>query len=347
MQALSDPQPFAMRAVASDVLLRAFAILLVVFNHAGALPGRMWEPGGGMNILVLLSGMAFAQYTLTKPDMPAMRQSTLRFGWNIALPCLGVILFSFVLRGETNWRELLFINQFFQMETVAVMYSWYPEALLQILGLFLLASFIPGMGTFLRSRPLLASVAALGFSFAVFLVMRRVWYPPHLDAGTLGWLFYFVMWQFALGWLVYFAMSSAHALGVRAKAGVLALATGLAFIAYDPSTDHFRMVVMLGSLATVLFVPTVKVPALIARPAVLISQATFTIFLLHVIFFRIFEDLGLRTSTTDYLFGDAVFAWLFAVAGCFVTWLGMTAVRRAWRRSLMEEQMGARTYAPA
>jgi hypothetical protein len=77
-------------------------------------------------------------------------------------------------------------------------------------------------------------------------------------------------------------------------------------------------------MAILVLKPSLTLPAIAVRVLYVVGQASFTIFLLHVIFLRVYTRiLGLD---------DQDGAWIFAMTATTLTWVAGSAIRRAYRR---------------
>ena len=117
----------------ADVVLRALAISLVVYNHAFAVKGRPFELNGGMQVLLLLSGATFARFTLTKQTAEEVRASIVSLSINILGPCLAMLLPYFLLKRDFWWSEVLFFQNLVGKEQLAPYLSWYPQVIVQMM----------------------------------------------------------------------------------------------------------------------------------------------------------------------------------------------------------------------
>jgi|GEM_PF-2608157 len=318
--------PFSKSKVDIDIALRGFAISWVVLNHAAAIPGRGFELGGGMNILLLLAGAAFARFTLTRESASAIRQSVLRFTVKLVLPCFAIVALSFVAYREFSLPELLFFSNWISIEHIAPMYTWYPQVIAQIMLLLLLITFIPGLVSLLRTRPVAFSCLALLVSIIIFLIFDSVW-----DGQFGRRLPHFSLWNFVFGWVVVFVGRAQPRIGTAPRLALVLIAGALAAMAYDVEEDWLRVVAMSGGVAALLLVKRVSLPKFAARIATVLSQATFTIFLFHVFFLRAFDAFGLRKFSEGFYLPDVLQAWTFTMVGTIGIWIGLTSVSRAFR----------------
>lgn len=322
--------------LASDVALRGLAIASVVFNHAAAMPGRPFELGGGMNILVILSGYSFARFALGQGEPAAVRSAITRFVLGLALPTLAVILLAFVVVRYFDISELLFYNNFTEHSRAKILYTWYPQALVQISLLIYLLSFIPGLTRAFPRHGLHLSILATVAAFLIYLVLRD-WQP----GGIPNRLPTFILWMFTLGWLIYYADKTRTMRAEAVRWAILFLALGFAAIQYDQK-ELQRIIFTVITVIAMLWTRNWYLPSWIARLLTLASQAAFTTFLLHMSFLRVFDALKLRPHKTGFHPLEITEAWAFALAGSVMVWVLLSSLKRAWRHETRHDPAAIR-----
>lgn len=316
----------------SDVLLRALAITLLVFNHShptGSFPG-------GMALLLLLSGYSFARFGVREKDAAQTRRSLLHLGVRVALPALALVAYAQLVEQRFNLLELLFVRNWFTVDRIAHFPIWYVQVLLQMLLLIYLAFCIPGVSDAFRRRPLTSSLVAAALAFAVRVFAPLVWDTTHV-AHHLPHLY---IWLFLLGWSLYFVRELATPVQLRwlwlplvAWAGF-----GAKFAFYPERTSP--VFAALGA-AFVLTWRTVALPRPAARVAQILAQATFVIFLLHREFIMVFRRLPGAGAT------GTLGRWLFGLFASVAVWLVITALWRAFTRLRRERVAPSRATSPA
>lgn len=313
--------------IAPDVFARALAISLVVFNHAAVVPGRPYELGGGLSALIVLSGYAFARFTLAGNDGPRLRAGIVRYFIHFGGACLALVLLSFAVRRSFAWSELLFVHNFFGYSHIALFYNWYAESLLQSLGLIYLLSFWrPWLDAF-RRQPWTVALATTVIALAIKLAIAGLWSPSNR-------LPHYLMWQFLFGWVIYFALQQGPRPDHR-KTVTLCLAVLFSVMAF-PLNQPLRIPYFIGTTALLLFASSVQVGALPARALSLVSQANLTLFLTHWAFLQLFNKAHLRRYPTGFHLGDTLFAWSVAMAGGLALWLLGSSLARAWHHMRRE-----------
>jgi hypothetical protein len=302
--------------VDSDIVLRACAISAVVWNHADL--GSRGTLGGGMTVLMMLSGFMFARFSLADHSAVKVRQSLVSLGLHILLPSLGfVVFYAFALR-QFDPLELLFISNWWTTKRVALFPTWYPQVMVQMFILLYLL-FLTPLGRLAERRPLHFSLGvflvgvAVRFAFPIWVWDSEplVHHLPHL-----------FLWNFSLGWVVYFlAERGGRTLPRLLLAWACIVLGGL--VGWGAATNDFLWLVTAGALF--LMIPRLTLPRIVAIPVGIVSQATFAIFLLHRGVYVVMEHF---CPGTDYV---PLARWSAAMLFCLSTWIGYTAVTRAWR----------------
>lgn len=316
--------------VASDVALRGLAIVMVVVNHASVTASaRPIHLGGGLNVLLLVSGYSFARFVLSRGDAPAIRRGIAGLAWNVWWPTTLVILLSFLLKREWSWAELLFVSNLFTHEHVSLLYVWFPQVLLQLLAILWLLAWVPGTDRALSRRPLAVSAILLAVCFALLLALGNDRGEDFADRSL-----EFVAWNFVLGWVARYAIAGGA--GPAARLVLLGVTVALATVAFGWGADWLRAAALPAGLALLLFAPGLSLPRGAARAMAILSQAAFTVFLLHVFFLRLFDALHLRRSPGGFDLLDTLAAAGFALAGSVAAWIALAAFSRAWRSTFAQ-----------
>lgn len=312
------------RVVDTLVLARAFGITLMVLNHSTA---ENWLPGG-LNILLVLSGVSFASLGFAGSTKDTLRTMV----WFLALLLLiawAMTLLAFVKDAEIRPLELLMVSAWVTTDFLSDYPIWYVQVILQI---FLFLGFIFAVFDLtpkVRANPVLATALFLVAGVAAGLVGKQVWNPPHLW----GHLPYIHVWTFLLGWL-YWALfvDRAPDRAGRALFGALALASGILMLGPEAMDGRPMRLCVYG--AAVLFLalsPQLRLPASLVHVVYLVSQSTLYLFFLHWTFFKI-ATLGLMVFDTVPGTLESSVKFNIAMAGSILTWAFVTAVGRSWAK---------------
>jgi len=303
--------------VDSDVLLRALAICSVVWNHAN--PLALGAFGGGMTFLMMLSGFSFARFSLRHATAAQVRASLARLALRIGLPSLLLVTLYFVTLQRFDWKELLFISNWWTLDRIALFPTWYPQVMLQmflLLGLLFLA---PGADRWLR-RPAALSLALFGGGLAMRLVLPLLaWDTAPLNHN----LPHLYLWNFTLGWLVYFLSRDGHVTSTGRLASLTCIVAG-GLAGWGWHRLDFWWLTIAGSLFVLL--PRIPMPRGLATAAGLLSQSAFTIFLLHRGLFVVLDHIVPAWKQREPLLH-----FLFAIVMSVGFWILLASIGRAWR----------------
>lgn len=143
-----------------------------------------------------------------------------------------------------------------------------------------------------------------------------------IPSGGLSFLPHLMAWNFVLGWVICFGLRQTQ-LNNRVKAGLVGLVTACAFLTAGPMALSFWTLSI--SVAVLVFFREIRLPLLLARICYVISQALFTIFLLHVIWLRVY------TVILDQHNQHA--AWAFAMLFSTASWVVCASIVRGVREA--------------
>lgn len=317
-----------------DVVLRAFAISFVVFNHAFSVDDRPFELVGGMNILILLSGMSFARFNLSNDSIVGLRKSILNLALHILVPCLIIILLTFAIRGDFVASEIFFYQNWVSDKQYVPYYTWYPQALLQSFIILTLIFSLPGLFRNFQRRHFLGSIVAI-CGFVLICKIQHVFFPmgevsKHIPST--------ILWQFAVGWLTYFVTHRTTQMSPSERIMILLFVLGVALVGFGWDKYWLRNVALIAAMALLIFVPRINMPKLPRQIIMIVSQATFTIFLFHNIMLAIAMKLDMQQYDEGFHLLDILKLWAFMMIGSLAVWILCSSLVRAWRHMMTEGQ---------
>lgn len=326
--------PFSRSSSPSDMALRGIAIVMVVINHASVTTSRPVHLGGGLNILLLLSGYSFARFVLSRGEAAQVRRGIASFAWHVWWPTTAIILLSFALKREWSWSELLFVSNLYTPQHVSLMYVWFPQVLMQMLLALYVLSFIPGAAWAVARKPMALSLALLAITFALLLL-----FGDHSKRDFADRSIEHVAWNFVLGWVAWYATRGSVRWNPAARLALLAGTIVLSRLAFGWGVDWLRSAALPVAFAVLMFVPRITVPKIASRGLAILSQAAFSTFLLHVFFLRVFDALHLRRVARGFDAADTLLAAGFAVAGSVAAWIALTSLNRAWKHCIRQARI--------
>ena len=313
------PPLFEWRATRTDVVLRAMAIASVVFNHT-----RLVTFGGGAAFLLMLSGMNFARFAIKDGTAPGIRRSILDMGRQVFVPSLALVLLSFALYRKFDVLELLFVRNWYALQTIAAFPVWWVQMFLQLLaGLYLLL-WIPAIVRGTIRRPALAMLVFFGVGLFLRAAGALLTIPlltgPRLPLSHL--------WTFALGAVVYFCAVDT----TTSRSGTIWLPAACVLagtiVGFDFGTWQYWWVTIAGLL--LVRVKYIPLPHVVARVTTTVSAATFGIFLTHMLWFRAVSGVTKMWAGPDAIAHPLVLFFFSLLLGT-ATFAAFVAFGRAYR----------------
>jgi len=224
--------------LATDVVLKAVAVLLIVGTHI-----RLFPLQGGAHLLLAMSGFYFARFVLV-PDAPAgpLRRiaPTLR---RIAIPTVVCVALVFAAERTYFLPKLLLVDNYIKGGRWP--HYWYIDVLVHTLLIVALIMSVPLARRIEQARPFETAMALVGIG----LLMRFAVAGGVLPGGTHQ--THVVFWLFALGWAIERATSA------RQQVLVVACAVVGLYGFFDNATRGLIVLVGLGLLC---WVPRLPVP---------------------------------------------------------------------------------------
>ena len=260
------------RSLETGVVLRALAIVAIVGTH-----GDLFLLLGGAHVLLAVAGATMARFRLTGAGGGERSRAVLASAARVAVPTAVWAAVGWLVLGRWDWYQVLGLNWLLGPEEFGPTWQlWFVEALLGCLLLTAALLVVPGVDRLERRAPFGLPVALVAVALLTrFEVVDLGLGPDRWHSGHV------VVWLFLLGWAVARTSATWHRLLVSA----LLLATVPGFFG-DPRREA---VVVAGVLALV-WVRTVRLPAVLARPVAVLAAATLYIYLTHWFVYPPFED---------------------------------------------------------
>ena len=251
------------QALDTSVLLRALAIVLVVGTHANLL-----TVPGGAHLLLAVAGFNFARFQLSAPTRTSRARHLAASIGRVAAPSMVWIAGAALAVGTYGIANVLFLNHVFGTDTFTPPWQyWFLETLVWTLvgALALLA--VPVVDRAERRAPFGFALVVLGTTLAVRFALVGI-ESTHAERYT-PWA---VVWFFALGWAVARATTVPRRLLMTAVA-----ATSVAGFFGQPG----REVLVIGAVALLGWVATVRVPRVAGRVAGVLATSSLYVYLTH------------------------------------------------------------------
>ena len=309
------PSRRRLHRVETSVVLRAVAVLLILANHT-----HLSFVPGGAHTLLALAGFNLARFQLTgrsrRERATGIARSALRI-WAPSAVWIGVVA---VVAGTYDWRNVLLLNQVLGdwSRWSDHWHFWFVEALVALLlGTAALVA-IPAVDRWERRWPFAFPVALVGLG----LLTRYAVVVP--DAGPYrGANAYVLIWLFATGWAAARTSTTAQRLLVSAV-------PVLTVPGFWPSMP-MREVTIIAGLLVLIWVPTMRLPAVLGRSAAVVASASLFVYLTHfVVYPRIMGISSVLAMAASLAVGIAYWRlWLRVEA---VVAARVRGTGRCWRR---------------
>lgn len=306
LEQLVPVQPGRWASVESGILVRAAAILLVVFNHVAAA-----GLGGAATALLIVTGLNFSRFQrpkLEKGGSGALARTTLL---RVALPYMLVISVYFAALGQVFWPQYLLFANFTDGLIIdgqrRFQIYWYVEVYVSLVLALCALFLIPQVRQLSRARPQAFALAAFSLALGLGVATRAMDGPGVFNERTTLSLAY----VFAYGWLIDRFRS------LKARLALAALGAGL--LAFLPPDDVAMAAPVAGAaIALLLFVRRVPLGPWPAKAASTIAAASLYIYIFH----------GPVIQASRIALGDPLPTWAVPIVwtGCIALGLGLWRV---------------------
>ena len=248
----------------TSVMIRALAIVLIVCTHMG-----LYRLPGGAHTLLLVLGYNVARFQLSSADAPGRLRKVSTTIARVAVPTVAWIGTQMLLFGGYSLGALFLVNNYFgsAWRRDGRWEYWYFETFVQSMIVIGLLFAIPAVRRAERRTPfgfaLVVVAVTLVFRFQIIELgdSYNSMFRPHMVASFI-----------ALGW------AAQRARRVWQGLLVTALLVGTS-VGYFGQVDREWRIILLG--AALIWLPTIPVPRLAARPIGVIAAASMHIFLIH------------------------------------------------------------------
>ncbi|MBB4192205.1 acyl-CoA synthetase (AMP-forming)/AMP-acid ligase II/acyl carrier protein [Rhizobium aethiopicum] len=275
----SAPRPTAsgrsaeLRALPTDLVLRAIAILLVVIHHE-----MLWPIPGGSGVMLLLVGFSLARFQ-SGHFLAGNFRHALRPAINVLIPYF-LIVAAYGLAWRTiPWASVTLTGNFGyaepeRHEMLPYLY-WFIEAYAQTLLVFALVFAVPDVRRLARAQPFAFSLALLALA-----VTARFCLPHVFDIGRRQ--IFTLYWGLHLG-LFGWCAGLAGKLAQRLILTVIAAAV-LGYLAFWETLwigTTIKYLTIFAALLALLYLPRIPLPVRLGRLVTLVAVSAFPTYLLH------------------------------------------------------------------
>ncbi|MEP1382445.1 MAG: acyltransferase family protein [Paraglaciecola sp.] len=309
---------FALKKVDNLDLLKALGILLVLVNHSS------WHNlQGGVNILILISGLNFARFSFKK-DNKEMVADILRLLKKLLVPSVLLIIFYSMIYTKFDWKELFLISNFYYPQKISTFPVWYVQAITQLFLIIIPLAFLFNFSRWTKTHPIKFNLCMLALAMAMPLAIDLF-----IDSASLYWkLPHYIAWNFILGWVIW-AMLYDSPRTVRNQLlcwVIVVTSTFIVLQVYQPIPIN-RFIIFSILVTLLILFRTVKIPNFSYRPVIILASAVFYIFLLHGGVMKWFVDhFGSHLSYAM----TSILKFIVALLICCVSYIIISAFTKAW-----------------
>ncbi|MFX0577361.1 AMP-binding protein [Nocardia nepalensis] len=299
------------RSVDTPTLLRAAGIVLIAGSHIG-----MFVLWGAAHVLLGVAGFNFARFAVTTTPRAERLRNALRTVALIAIPTAAWVSITLLFTDYYSWQNVLLLNKFLgPRDSDTAGHLWFIEVLVLFMVVAALLVRVPFIDAVARRNPFWFAIG-----LAALTMVFRVWsfglYPAKdVPFSPLA------CWFFALGW----AAAKATSIWQRLLVSAVLL---VSVPGYFGVPDRERLV--MAGLLLLIWLPAVRVPALVAGVAALLADSSLFVYLLH---WQVYPPFGQHHVA-------ALLASLGA--GLVATWL----VANLRRRSVLVKNCLAKALVP-
>ncbi len=252
------------RTVETNVVLRALAIVMIVGSHS-----NLFTLLGGAHLLVGLAGFNFGRFQVTDRPRRARVRGVLTSLPRIVVPSVLWLTFAAATSAKYGWENVFLLNGVLgTREWSEAWHYWFIEALVwTLVGVAALLA-VPWVDRAERRFPFW-----LPFGLALVALLTR-YDVVELFGGDQIHRAHVLFWLFALGWAAVKAPTWRH----RLLVSVVVVATVPGFFSGPSALREATIVV---GLLLLLWVPSVRVPAVVARGCGVLAGASLYVYLVH------------------------------------------------------------------
>ncbi|MEU4340963.1 AMP-binding protein [Nocardia sp. NPDC023852] len=250
------------RSLDTGTLLRAIGIVLIVGSHVGLFV--LW---GAAHVLLGVAGFNFARFAVTATPRAERLRHTLRTVALIAVPTAAWVALTLVADDYYSWQNVLLLNKILgPRDSATAGHLWFLEVLVYFMIVAALLIRIPLVDRLERRAPFWFAMALVTVTIMFRYQAFGVYPAKDVPFSPLA------VWFFALGW----AAAKATTAWQRLMVGAVVLAT---VPGYFGVPDRERLI--MAGLLLLVWLPAIRVPALVAVGAAVLADSSLFAYLLH------------------------------------------------------------------
>lgn len=243
-------------------LLRFLAITLIVGGHFGLFN----YGGGGAALLMVIVGYNIATFKLPKVIKTGNILPFAIMILKVAIPTVAYTITLHLIFGPVRYQEIFLISNYFSDRHPNGFAYWFIEVYIQIQLILLLLLAIPIVKKAIQNHTKPTIYIFTIISVLIFIISENIWDNSELYR-RLPWL---------MLWLVSFGIAARYANSIYEK-----FIISLIFIA--ASTVYYNSInwLLVISVTTLVFNPTLRLPSIIKKPIYFIAAGSLFIYLTH------------------------------------------------------------------
>lgn len=250
------------RSLDTGTLLRAVGIVLIASSHIG-----LFIAWGAAHVLLGVAGFNFARFAVTGSERAERLRHALRTVALIAVPTAGWVALTLLFSDYYGWQNVLLLNKILgPHDSDTAGHLWFIEVLVLFMIVAALLIRVPFVDALQRREPFWFALGVVALTL-VFRYQSFGLYPKaEVPFSPLA------CWFFALGW----AAAKATTIWQRLLVSAVLL---VSVPGYFGVIDRERLV--MAGLLLLIWLPAVRVPALIAGAAAILADSSLFVYLLH------------------------------------------------------------------
>ncbi|MFI9503068.1 AMP-binding protein [Nocardia sp. NPDC052566] len=250
------------RSLDTGTLLRAVSIVLIVSSHIGLFV--MW---GAAHVLLGVAGYNFARFAVTGSARSERLRHALRTVALIAVPTALWVALTLPFSDYYTWQNVLLLNKILgPSDSPTAGHLWFLEVLVYFMIAGALLVRVPMVDRLQRRDPFWFAMGLVALTLVFRYQSFGLYAARDVPFSPLA------AWFFALGW----AAAKATSLWQRLLVSVVLVATTPGYFGVP---DRERLV--MAGLLLLIWLPAVRLPALIAGAAAVLADSSLFVYLLH------------------------------------------------------------------